>query len=352
MANNHSETNHTGNNTTNTTSNMTNHHHSTTTNSNFETAEAQMVEIRKALIAAQEAEDQQLCRRWRSKKESRNDTDDHNNDTHHHPVQDDEDDTSNDVDHGIAGGGNTSSPLRRRAQRRRKTKVGSVEDPANDDDDASSNGHDDDDDDSATNTKDNNVVSYHPHGGTKLFKAIEEQNWELAEQILIQHADLAAIWVISTGTVQTTFDWSLWKRLPLHEAVRRQPPAAFILNLLRAYPDAIRQRTQFGELPSHLAVECGASVHVIQLLCLYDWELCCTAVDQSGRTVLEVLKNGDGNVLDPDDQCALIDTLTATTRTYDDMQDKRRNEVRQLRQRHQAELEQLRYVYYYITLVR
>jgi hypothetical protein len=309
--------------------NMTNNNNTSSSSSllYFETAEAQMVEIRKALIAAQEAEDQQLCQRW---KESRNDTttttitsdDDEDDDD-----VDGGDDDGDEEDEGVAAGGTTTiggitqnqeEPGKMMKKKRKKKK---------------------------NIVLDERTVLYHPHGGTLLFKSIEEQNWEKAEQILRQHPDQASIWVVSTGTVQTTFDWSLWKRLPLHEAVRRQPPASFILNLLRVFPTAIRERTQFGELSLHLAVECGASVPVIQLLCLYDWELCCTAVDQSGRTVLEILKNSDGSVLDPDDQAAIIDTITATVRTFDQIQSHHRLELRQVRQRHQIELEQLRYVY-------
>jgi hypothetical protein len=302
--------------------NMTNNNNNTSSPSSsllyFETAEAQMVEIRKALIAAQEAEDQQLCQRW---KESRNDTTTTT-------ITSDDDEEDEDVDggeedddeQGVAAGGTTIGGVQNQEHGKMKKKK------------------------KKNIVLDERTVLYHPHGGTLLFKSIEEQNWEKAEQILRQHPDQASIWVVSTGTVQTTFDWSLWKRLPLHEAVRRQPPASFILNLLRVFPTAIRERTQFGELSLHLAVECGASVPVIQLLSLYDWELCCTAVDQSGRTVLEILKNSDGSVLDPDDQAAIIDTITATVRTFDQIQTNHRLELRQVRQRHQIELEQLRYV--------
>jgi hypothetical protein len=299
---------------------MTNNTTSSNTTTNqllyFETAEAQMVEIRKALIAAQEAEDLQLCQRW---KESRNDTtttstttdDEEDEEEGDGEEEDGEEDEEEDN-----GGGMDMKQQHDKKKKKKKKKI----------------------------VLDERTVLYHPHGGTLLFKSIEEQNWEKAETILRQHPDQASIWVVSTGTVATTFDWSLWKRLPLHEAVRRQPPTSFILNLLRVFPNAIRERTQFGELSLHLAVECGASVPVIQLLCLYDWELCCTAVDQSGRTVLEILKNSDGSVLDPDDQSAIIDTITATVTTFHQIHSNHRMELRQVRQRHQTELEQLRYV--------
>lgn len=236
----------------------------------FETPEAQMVEIRKALIAAQEQEDQQLCQRW---KESRDD---------HHPQ---------------------STP---------------------------------------TTLNDTSTVLYHPNGGTPLFKSIEEQNWEKASDILQNHPEQAKIWVVSTGTLQTTFDWSLWKRLPLHEAARRQPPRGFVLDLFRANPDSIRETTQFGELALHLAVECGASPDVVYLFMLLDWNLCNTGVDQSGRTALDILK--DANVLDPNDQADLMDAITATMETYHRMEQAHENQMENLRQKHQVELEQLRYV--------
>jgi len=54
-------------------------------------------------------------------------------------------------------------------------------------------------------------------GATPLFKAIEEMNWRDALRLTEESPRQARIWVKSTGTQNTTFDWSLWRRLPAHE---------------------------------------------------------------------------------------------------------------------------------------
>jgi len=56
-------------------------------------------------------------------------------------------------------------------------------------------------------------------GATPLFKAIEEVNWREALRIVNESPNQARVWVKSTGTQNTTFDWSLWRRLPLHEVI-------------------------------------------------------------------------------------------------------------------------------------
>lgn len=54
-------------------------------------------------------------------------------------------------------------------------------------------------------------------GGTELFNAVEECKWTDALDMLEVAPELAGIWVKSTGTENTTFGWSLWRRLPIHE---------------------------------------------------------------------------------------------------------------------------------------
>jgi hypothetical protein len=64
-------------------------------------------------------------------------------------------------------------------------------------------------------------------GATDLFVAIEDCDRQKVVAICNNENERyqPSVWVISTGTVQTTFDWSLWKLLPLHEAARRNPPS-------------------------------------------------------------------------------------------------------------------------------
>jgi hypothetical protein len=62
----------------------------------------------------------------------------------------------------------------------------------------------------------NNEVLYND-GATPLFTAIEETKWAEALDLLDVVPEQAATWVKSTGTENTTFGWSLWRRLPIHE---------------------------------------------------------------------------------------------------------------------------------------
>ena len=68
---------------------------------------------------------------------------------------------------------------------------------------------------SATDQKGLEVL--YQDGATPLFKAIEEVNWRDAHKIIQESPNQVSVWVKSTGTQNTTFDWSLWRRLPLHE---------------------------------------------------------------------------------------------------------------------------------------
>jgi hypothetical protein len=61
-----------------------------------------------------------------------------------------------------------------------------------------------------------NEVLYND-GATPLFTAIEETKWAEALDLLDVVPEQAATWVKSTGTENTTFGWSLWRRLPIHE---------------------------------------------------------------------------------------------------------------------------------------
>jgi hypothetical protein len=54
-------------------------------------------------------------------------------------------------------------------------------------------------------------------GATTLFLAIEETDWRQALDIAEEHPDQILTWVRSTGTANTTFVWSMWRRLPIHE---------------------------------------------------------------------------------------------------------------------------------------
>ena len=184
-----------------------------------------------------------------------------------------------------------------------------------------------------------NVVLY-TNGATELFKCIEEGMWERGTEILHSHPEQASIWILSTGTMNTTFNWSKWKRLPLHEAARRQAPTDFMTLLISTYPDAVKAVTQFGELPLHLAVECGASPGVVNLLAMSHWRGC-HETDQSGRTPLDVLQEND-LLLDPIEHKAVVDALSASALAHEQIVNEHTEELQQLQEEHDIGLAAVR----------
>jgi hypothetical protein len=224
----------------------------------------------------------------------------------------------------------------------------SVEDGEEDDDEE----EDDDDDEfeeytvydeetvaaaTAVHTQEPNAkIKLYNQGATPLFLLIEESNWHKALSYI--NRDACETWVQSTGTMATTFQWSLWRRLPLHEACRRQAPAWFISRLLREYPGAAAQPTQFGELPLHLAVECGAPPEVVNLLLVAHWPGIASK-DQSGRTPLEILK--DVELLNVEDARVVLESLERSHDTWVDLQQQRAYEKQDLEAAHRSTLKQV-----------
>ena len=181
--------------------------------------------------------------------------------------------------------------------------------------------------------------AYYNEGATPLFLAIEETEWRQALQIAQDNPGQVDTWVVSTGTVETTFHWNLWRRLPLHEACRRQAPAWFISYLLSVHPTGARQRTQFGELPLHLAVECGSPPEVVNLLIVAYWPAI-VATDQSGRTPLSICE--DAEMLDMEEHQVVNESLTRSMETYQQMMSRHELDVESLKASHAAGLEAIR----------
>jgi hypothetical protein len=189
----------------------------------------------------------------------------------------------------------------------------------------------------AVHTQEPNAkIKLYNQGATPLFLLIEESNWHKALSYITR--DACETWVQSTGTMATTFQWSLWRRLPLHEACRRQAPAWFISQLVRAYPGAAAQPTQFGELPLHLAVECGAPPEVVNLLLVAHWPGIASK-DQSGRTPLEILK--DVELLNAEDARVVLESLERSHDTWMDLQQQMTYEKQDLEAAHRSTLKQV-----------
>jgi hypothetical protein len=59
--------------------------------------------------------------------------------------------------------------------------------------------------------------AFYQEAATALFLAIEEMEWREAFDILQEDPIQARTWIRSKGSENTTFDWSVWRRLPIHE---------------------------------------------------------------------------------------------------------------------------------------
>lgn len=125
---------------------------------------------------------------------------------------------------------------------------------------------------------------------TSLFTCIENCNWQDCSMQCQRYPSHVRTWVISTGTDDPS-SWCVWRRLPIHEACRRQPPVEIIQCLLNIFPESAHEKTQFGELPVHLAAGCGAGDDVLNLLLSFN-PLAVLIRDNGGRTPLEIIKSG------------------------------------------------------------
>mmetsp|Transcript_20217 Transcript_20217/g.43950 ORF Transcript_20217/g.43950 Transcript_20217/m.43950 type:complete len:567 (-) Transcript_20217:226-1926(-) len=144
-------------------------------------------------------------------------------------------------------------------------------------------------------------------GATELFMLVEDAKWEEVCDRVEEEPSDAKVWVVSSGTENTVFSWSVWRRLPLHEACRRQPPPVVIYSLLSAYPESSMAESNFGELPLHAAVRCGACAEVVNCI-IASYPAAALARDNSGCTPLDIL-NGTGKMMDHD---AVVAALNRT----------------------------------------
>ena len=185
-------------------------------------------------------------------------------------------------------------------------------------------------------------------GATPLFTACEETKWTVALELIDSEPDSLTTFVKSTGTANTTFGWALWRRLPIHEACRRQAPAWLIAALIRGAPTTVKEKTQFGELPLHLAVEMGASPEVVNLLIVSYFEGL-KEKDNSGRIPLEFLDRSEG--LTQSDFAVIHDCLersTASLKTlikgwetkYNVLQSSTKEIVKEMKEQHATQLAQ------------
>jgi len=138
---------------------------------------------------------------------------------------------------------------------------------------------------------------------------VEDAKWEEVCDRVEEEPAESRVWVVSSGTENTVFSWSVWRRLPLHEACRRQPPPVVIYALLSAYPESSMAESNFGELPLHAAVRCGACAEVVNCI-IASYPAAALARDNSGCTPLDIL-NGTGKMMDHDAVVAALNRTIA-----------------------------------------
>ena len=109
-------------------------------------------------------------------------------------------------------------------------------------------------------------------------------------------------------------------------------------SLLTVFPEAAKCTTQFGELPLHLAVGCGAAPEVVNLIVVANWEGI-AARDKSGRTPVEIWDECE--LLVDDDHRVVFESLTRCHATYTRLQSDWQHKMNILQKQHEAALRSL-----------
>ncbi|KAG7352111.1 hypothetical protein IV203_008159 [Nitzschia inconspicua] len=168
---------------------------------------------------------------------------------------------------------------------------------------------------------------------TALFLAIEEMEWREAFDILQKDPGQARTWIRSKGTESTTFDWSVWRRLPIHEACRRQAPAWLVSELLSKFPQSAYMETNLGELPLHLAVDKACAPEVVNLIMVSNWGGI-VAQDQAGRTPLDIIDRSE--LMQFEDYRIVYDSLSRCHKAYMQVQKAAQEEQAALKRKQKA----------------
>eukprot|EP00536_Pseudo-nitzschia_multiseries_P009417 jgi/Psemu1/258133/estExt_Genewise1Plus.C_2610058 len=156
--------------------------------------------------------------------------------------------------------------------------------------------------------------------------------WRDAFDIIESDPRQVRIWVRSGGTEPTTFDWSVWRRLPIHEACMRRAPAWLVSALLTAFPESASMTTNLGEYPLHLAVDKACAPEVVNLIIVANWEAI-VAQDQAGRTPLEIIDQTEQ--LELESNRIIFESLKRCRKTYIDIQNAAHEEREGLLREHE-----------------
>jgi len=104
-------------------------------------------------------------------------------------------------------------------------------------------------------------VNYRELSSDSLFKHLENLEWKKAENVLHESPGDARQWAI-----KDTSDRPAWRRLPIHEACIRQPPAEIVSLMLEVFPSCSEMTDNYDRTPLHYAVIHHASSQVLYLL--------------------------------------------------------------------------------------
>lgn len=117
---------------------------------------------------------------------------------------------------------------------------------------------------------------------TRLYESIQSSDWTSASRAIRLYPDEASTWVVRRDDGEV-----LWRFLPLHSALARNPPSSFIETLIDAYPAALAEKDVSGMLPIHYAAGNRCPSEIMETLLQNSasvWE-----VDGNGMTPLHYI---------------------------------------------------------------
>ena len=100
----------------------------------------------------------------------------------------------------------------------------------------------------------------------QIFDLVEERSWAQVISAVKCNPDLAKCTLEKNGAESLVMSGTSQSNLILHEACKCQPSIETVEAILRAYPDSVKVRGQWGYLPLHYAAASGASKQVLEML--------------------------------------------------------------------------------------
>jgi len=104
----------------------------------------------------------------------------------------------------------------------------------------------------------------HAANPTRLYESIQSSDWTSAARAIRLYPDEASTWVVRHD--DSADGGFLWRFLPLHSALARNPPASFVEALIQAHPSALGEKDVSGMLPIHYATGNRCSKDIMEML--------------------------------------------------------------------------------------